>query len=88
MQHFDKPSCFVTVEGSRFLITGHIYDGQICLPGGYIIMHDRSAPRYVLSGAWRKGKLQGYTSRGTGGSVLPVRLNCPAEVTLHTLRRG
>ena len=75
-------------KGIDFLIAGHTHGGQICLPGGYIIMHDHSAPRYVLSGAWRKGKLQGYTSRGTGGSVLPVRLNCPAEVTLHTLRRG
>jgi predicted MPP superfamily phosphohydrolase len=30
--------------------------------------------------------LQGYTSRGTGASGLPVRLNCMPEVTLHVLR--
>ena len=75
-------------KGIDLLIAGHTHGGQICLPGGYLIMHDHSAPRRVLSGAWREGKLQGYTSRGTGGSGLPVRLNCPAEVTLHTLRRG
>ncbi|MEC7235603.1 MAG: metallophosphoesterase [Verrucomicrobiota bacterium] len=75
-------------KGIDLLIAGHTHGGQICLPGGYLIMHDRSAPRRILSGAWREGKLQGYTSRGTGGSGLPVRLNCPAEVTLHTLRRG
>ena len=75
-------------KGIDLLIAGHTHGGQICLPGGYLIMHDHSAPRRILSGAWREGKLQGYTSRGTGGSGLPVRLNCPAEVTLHTLRRG
>ena len=75
-------------KGIDLLIAGHTHGGQICLPGGYLIMHDRSAPRLILSGAWREGKLQGYTSRGTGCSGLPVRLNCPAEVTLHTLRRG
>ena len=83
------PQTYRTAEekGIDFLIAGHTHGGQICLPGGYLIMHDRSAPRRLLSGAWREGKLQGYTSRGTGGSGLPVRLNCPAEVTLHTLRR-
>ena len=75
-------------NGIEFLIAGHTHGGQICLPGGYVIIHDGSAPRGVLSGAWREGNLQGYTSRGTGGSGLPARLNCPAEVTLHTLRRG
>jgi predicted MPP superfamily phosphohydrolase len=84
------PQTYIMVEekGIDLLIAGHTHGGQICLPGGYLIMHDRSAPRRILSGAWREGKLQGYTSRGTGGSGLPVRLNCPAEVTLHTLRRG
>ena len=84
------PQTYRTAEekGINLLIAGHTHGGQICLPGGYLIMHDRSAPRRILSGAWREGKLQGYTSRGTGGSGLPVRLNCPAEVTLHTLRRG
>ena len=75
-------------NGIEFLIAGHTHGGQICLPGGYLIMHDGSAPRRILSGAWREGKLQGYTSRGTGCSGLPVRLNCPAEVTMHTLRQG
>ena len=75
-------------NGIEFLIAGHTHGGQICLPGGYVIIHDGSAPRGVLSGAWREGNLQGYTSRGTGGSGLPARLNCAAEVTLHTLRLG
>jgi predicted MPP superfamily phosphohydrolase len=75
-------------RGLDFLMAGHTHGGQICLPGGRVLMHDHSAPRHVLSGVWREGRLQGYTSRGTGASALPVRLNCPAEVTLHVLRCG
>jgi predicted MPP superfamily phosphohydrolase len=31
--------------------------------------------------------MAGYTSVGVGTSLLPVRLNCPPEVTLHRLKR-
>ena len=72
--------------GFSFLMAGHTHGGQICLPGGRVLVHDGSSPRHLLSGAWRVGALQGYTSRGTGATGLPVRLNCPAEVTLHVLR--
>ncbi|MGJ8640405.1 MAG: metallophosphoesterase [Opitutaceae bacterium] len=72
--------------GFSLQLSGHTHGGQICLPGGHVLVHDHTSPRHVLSGAWQEGNLQGYTSRGTGGSALPVRLNCPAEVTVHTLR--
>lgn len=75
-------------QGIDFQLSGHTHGGQLCLPGGRVLVHDRSAPRHLLSGAWQFEGLQGYTSRGTGASGLPVRLNCPAEVTLHTLRAG
>jgi len=73
-------------RGIDLQLSGHTHGGQICLPSGIVVVHDRSAPRHLLAGPWREGAMQGYTSRGTGGSGLPVRLNCPAEVTLHTLR--
>jgi len=38
------------------------------------------------AGAWQYAGMAGYTSRGAGTSLLPVRLNCPPEITLHTLR--
>lgn len=73
-------------HGIDFQISGHTHGGQLCLPGGRVLMHDSSSPRHLLSGAWHSGRLQGYTGRGTGASAIPARLNCPAEVTLHTLR--
>jgi predicted MPP superfamily phosphohydrolase len=74
--------------GIDFLMAGHTHGGQICLPGGRVVMHDHSSPRHLLSGVWREGQLQGYTSRGTGASGVAARLNCMPEVTLHVLRCG
>jgi hypothetical protein len=52
------------------------------------IYYNSSAPRYTGAGAWSFDLMQGYTSVGTGSSVVPARFNCPPEVTLHRLTRG
>jgi hypothetical protein len=39
------------------------------------------------AGPWHHLGMAGYTSAGAGTSLLPVRLNCPPEITLHTFRR-
>jgi len=69
-----------------FTPCGHTHGGQICLPGGKPLLAIDKLPSHLLAGAWRAGDMIGYTSRGTGGCRVPVRLNCPAEITLHTLR--
>ncbi|MGZ0654424.1 metallophosphoesterase [Coraliomargarita sp. W4R53] len=88
LSHSPQTHHVAAEAGIDLLLAGHTHGGQICLPGGRILMHDGSSPRHVLAGPWSEGGLQGYTSRGTGASGLPVRLNCPSEVTLHTLRCG
>ncbi|MBA1333200.1 metallophosphoesterase, partial [Candidatus Endoriftia persephone str. Guaymas] len=65
---------------------GHTHGGQICLPGGIPITLDAKCPRYMGSGPWDYNGMRGYTSVGTGSSIVNVRLNCPPEVTLHRLR--
>lgn len=75
-------------EGVDWMLSGHTHGGQICLPGGRaLIAHIGEAPREVVRGAWRVGRLRGYTSRGIGVSSVDCRWNCPPEITLHTLRR-
>ncbi len=72
--------------GCDLLLCGHTHGGQICLPGGIPLLRNADAPYRLCAGRWRYGEMQGYTSRGCGVSVVDVRLNCPPEVTLHTLR--
>ena len=69
------------------LISGHTHGGQICLPGGIPITLSAVLPRALGSGPWRHHDMIGYTAVGAGSSVVPVRFNCPPEVTLHRLRR-
>ncbi|QOZ29471.1 metallophosphoesterase [Bradyrhizobium sp. CCBAU 51753] len=73
--------------GFDLMLSGHTHGGQLCLPGGIAIKLEARLPRRMGKGAWRFDKLAGYTSTGAGTSLAPVRLNCPAEITLHTLRR-
>ena len=87
LSHAPQTYADAASRGVDLVLSGHTHGGQICLPGGGIVVHDGTAPRKVLSGAWREGGTQGYTSRGAGATGLPARLNCPPEVTVHTLRR-
>lgn len=74
--------------GFDVFLCGHTHGGQICLPGGIPVTLDADCPRFVGQGAWRHHAMQGYTSVGAGTSIVNVRLNCPPEITLHTLTRS
>jgi predicted MPP superfamily phosphohydrolase len=73
--------------GFDVFLCGHTHGGQICLPGGLPLTLDARCPRYLGAGRWQHKQMQGYTSVGAGASIVEVRLNCPPEITLHTLRR-
>src|SRR5450759_2456199 len=72
----------------NLLLSGHTHGGQICLPGSIPIILDAVLPRRMGAGAWQYHNMTGYTSVGAGSSVVPVRLNCPPEITLHCLHSG
>ena len=67
----------------NLLLSGHTHGGQICLPGGIPITLNSVLPRSMGSGPWKYHDMIGYTSMGAGSSVVPVRFNCPPEITLH-----
>lgn len=73
--------------GYDMFLCGHTHGGQICLPGGIPLTLDADCPRHLGRGYWQTNGMQGYTSPGAGTSVVNVRLNCPPEVTIHTLTR-
>jgi len=70
------------------LLSGHTHGGQICLPGAIPITLDSALPRRMGSGLWKYRDMVGYTSVGVGSCIVPARLNCPPEITLHHLRCG
>lgn len=74
------------VAGFRVCLCGHTHGGQICLPGLRRPNGGRGIPPDRVSGPWRIGSLQGYTSRGVGASGLPVRFRSRPEIVIHTLR--
>ena len=74
--------------GFDLLLGGHTHGGQICLPGAIPITLDLVLPRRIGSGSWQYHDMTGYTSVGVGSSIVPVRLNCLPEITLHRLERA
>ncbi len=74
---------------SRFPIdlqlSGHSHGGQIRLPLLPPLYLPKLAKKYIL-GTYHLGPLTLYTNAGLGTVGVPVRLNCPPEITLLTLR--
>jgi hypothetical protein len=68
-------------------LCGHTHGGQICLSPLTPLLTNSRAPRFMASGHWNYEGMTGYTSRGAGASGVPLRFNCPGEITLITLRR-
>jgi hypothetical protein len=68
-------------------LSGHSHGGQVRLPFMRPLYLPRLARKYVW-GLYRINALTLYTNPGLGTVNLPVRLNCPPEITLLTLRRS
>ena len=68
-------------------LCGHTHGGQIRLPFLPPIVTASRAPRWTSAGEWHHKGITGYTSRGCGVTYVPVRFNCPPEITIITLRR-
>ncbi|MCD6180565.1 MAG: metallophosphoesterase family protein [Bacteroidales bacterium] len=69
-------------------LCGHTHGGQICLPGGKALISHQSEGSAFIKGFWEKGKMKGYTSSGCGVSGIPLRYNCPPEITVFELVKG
>ncbi len=73
--------------GVDFYLCGHTHAGQVCLPGRKPIFTVSRGPKHCKAGLWEHNGVRGYTSAGAGASSVPIRYNCPPEITIHTLRR-
>ena len=82
------PSTFREAEKAGFdlMLSGHTHGGQFCLPKGRPLATNGKYPRFVVKGPWMYKSLYGYTSHGLGTGTPALRMNCPAEITLHEIR--
>jgi predicted MPP superfamily phosphohydrolase len=65
-------------------LSGHSHGGQVVLP----ILGPPHLPylgRKYPSGLYKVQEMLQYTNRGVGMARLPIRINCPPEITLFTL---
>lgn len=68
----------------QLVLSGHTHGGQVVLPGVGAIA-GRKFP--VLAGLAERENTTLFVSRGVGTVYVPIRLNCPPEVGIVTLRR-
>lgn len=71
------------------MLSGHTHGGQIVLArfGNEVMAPARLASPFV-AGLYKRSGTQLYVSRGIGTVGLPIRINCPPELTLITLTRA
>jgi predicted MPP superfamily phosphohydrolase len=65
------------------VVSGHTHGGQVVLPAVGAIAA-RKFP--VVAGLARREQTTMFVSKGLGTVYVPIRLNCPPEVVLMTLR--
>lgn len=66
------------------VLSGHTHGGQVVLPGLGAIAR-RQFP--VVAGLGRQDNTGLFVSRGIGTVYVPLRINCPPEVAIVTLKR-
>lgn len=66
------------------VLSGHTHGGQVVMPGFGAIARARFP---ILQGLGRRENTSIFVSRGIGTVYVPIRINCPPEVAVITLRR-
>ncbi len=73
--------------GVDLILSGHTHGGQICLP--YLgPLLSRTKQRTHVSGLSWHNNTAVYVSRGLGYGMLKLRVCCPPEITVFTLRKS
>jgi uncharacterized protein len=86
--HSAEMADHAAAAGVGLYLCGHTHGGQICLPGGRVVLSQLVRCRHGASGIWRQGAMVGYTSSGLGVSPPTVRFNSRGGAALITLRCG
>lgn len=87
MAHEPDYADYVARHSVDLQLSGHTHGGQVRLPFMPPLYLPPMAKKY-LQGLYKIRELTLYTNIGVGTVGLPVRLNCPPEITLLTIRRA
>jgi len=87
LSHTGEMSDIAAENHYKLYLCGHTHGGQICLPGGVPIITHQKGKRERVRGLWYQNGMKGYTSPGAGVSGIPLRYNCPPEITLFEMVR-
>ena len=85
------PSALVPAAAARVpvLLAGHTHAGQVRLHARYAPHTSSDLPPNLATGMLRLGETLCCISRGVGDGVVEhLRLNCPRQIPLYTLRSG
>ena len=91
LKNVNKPVIFLThtpdilkniPPSVNLVLAGHLHGGQIRLSNA-IIVPSTYGTKYANGYLEENGK-KIYTTKGLGTSILPVRFNCPPEITVIT----
>ena len=74
--------------GIPLMIAGHTHGGQIRLMKGHVPHTSSDFPSHVATGIIRLRHTVCAVSRGVGEAFVGIRVNCPRQLPLYTLRRG
>ena len=88
LAHSPEVASQAAALGYSLMLSGHTHGGQLCLPGGFVLLRNAPVAARFLAGPWTESGMPGYTSRGTGACGVAARLFCPPEITLHILHQG
>jgi predicted MPP superfamily phosphohydrolase len=67
------------------VLSGHTHGGQVLVPGIGPIVTRKRFP--IIQGVGAQDNTSIFVSRGVGTVYVPVRINCPPEVAMITLKR-
>ncbi len=85
---FHKPYFFDDMKDKNLdlILSGHTHGGQVVLAKfADINISFAGAVSKYISGLYESDKSKMYISRGIGSVALPIRFNCPPEITKITL---
>ena len=83
LAHDPRRLAEATALNVPLVLSGHTHGGQVVLP----LVGAIAAQKFpVVSGIGRREKTTMFVSRGVGTVYVPVRINCPPEVAVLTLK--